>query len=91
MQVVEAADVILEVLDARDPLGSRVPQMEASVTCHANKKLVLVLNKADLVPRDVLEKWLQYLRREYPTVLFKSSTQTQGSHLGQNAASTSSK
>lgn len=90
-KVVEAADVILEVLDARDPLGSRVPQMEASVTCHANKKLVLVLNKADLVPRDVLEKWLQYLRREYPTVLFKSSTQTQGSHLGQNAASTSSK
>ena len=45
-QVVEASDVILEVLDARDPLGCRCPQVEqAVIQCGTNKKIVLVLNK----------------------------------------------
>lgn len=44
-QVVETADVILEVLDARDPLGSRAQAVEAAVLSKASKKLVLVLNK----------------------------------------------
>lgn len=46
MQVVEASDVILEVLDARDPLGCRCPQVEqAVIQSGTNKKIVLVLNK----------------------------------------------
>ena len=85
-QVVEAADVILEVLDARDPLGTRCPQMEEAVKAQPGKRLVLVLNKADLVPRDNLEKWLKYLRNEYPTVVFKSSTQSQNKNLGRTYA-----
>ncbi|KAK7077881.1 Guanine nucleotide-binding protein-like 3 [Halocaridina rubra] len=85
-KVVEAADVVLEVLDARDPLGTRVTQLESVVTGQLGKKLVLILNKADLVPRDNLEKWLKFLRQEYPTIVFKSSTQTQGHRLGQTRA-----
>ena len=38
---------------------------------------------ADLVPREVAEAWLKYLREELPTVAFKCSTQKQASNLGQ--------
>ena len=44
--MVEAADVVIQVLDARDPLGSRCPQVEEEVLSASTKKrLVLLLNK----------------------------------------------
>lgn len=46
--------MILEVLDARDPLGCRCPQVEqAVIQSGTNKKIVLVLNK--------IGKLLQYI------------------------------
>ncbi|XP_061175833.1 guanine nucleotide-binding protein-like 3 homolog [Saccostrea echinata] len=87
-KVVDAADVILEVLDARDPLGSRCSQMEdAIISSGTNKKLVLVLNKIDLIPRENVEDWLKYLRNEFPTIAFKASTQTQNENLSQTKVS----
>ncbi|XP_078520677.1 guanine nucleotide-binding protein-like 3-like protein [Lissotriton helveticus] len=84
-KVVEAADVILQVLDARDPQGCRCPQVEqAVVQAGTNKKLVLVLNKIDLVSKEIVEKWLKYLRNEFPTVAFKASTQQQNKNLQQS-------
>lgn len=75
-KVIEASDVIVEVLDARDPLGCRCPQLEEIVLKHeGKKKLMFILNKIDLVPKDNLEKWLHYLEAECPTFLFKSSMQ----------------
>lgn len=45
-KVIEAADVVIQVLDARDPLGSRCPQVEECVLeAGAKKRLVLLLNK----------------------------------------------
>ncbi|NXI39444.1 GNL3 protein, partial [Galbula dea] len=73
-KVIEASDVVLEVLDARDPMGCRCPQLEQAVTYSGDKKLLLVLNKIDLVPKENLEKWLNYLKKEFPTVAFKSTT-----------------
>ncbi|GFZ13454.1 GTP-binding family protein [Actinidia rufa] len=92
VKVIEASDVILEVLDARDPLGTRCVDMERMVMkSGVDKHLVLLLNKIDLVPREAVEKWLKYLREELPAVAFKCSTQEQRSNLGWKSASKASK
>ncbi|KAK6102824.1 50S ribosome-binding GTPase family protein [Brugia pahangi] len=80
-KTVESADIIIEVLDARDPLGSRSRNVEESVL-NAGKRLVLLLNKIDLVPKGNVKKWLAYLRQQLPTIAFKASTQEQNRNLG---------
>ncbi|OLY79343.1 Guanine nucleotide-binding protein-like 3-like protein [Smittium mucronatum] len=86
IKVVQSSDVILEVLDARDPLGTRSKQIEQLISEKYGKKLVLLLNKTDLVPRDNLIQWLGYLRKEKPTILFKANTQQQRTNLGINSS-----
>eukprot|EP00340_Litonotus_pictus_P002481 CAMPEP_0170519206 /NCGR_PEP_ID=MMETSP0209-20121228/4699_1 /TAXON_ID=665100 ORGANISM="Litonotus pictus, Strain P1" /NCGR_SAMPLE_ID=MMETSP0209 /ASSEMBLY_ACC=CAM_ASM_000301 /LENGTH=464 /DNA_ID=CAMNT_0010805033 /DNA_START=1 /DNA_END=1395 /DNA_ORIENTATION=- len=82
-QVIEAADVVLEVLDARDPLAYRSKELENQVNSYKDrKKLILVVNKIDLVSIDNAQAWRDYLKQEYPCVLFKANTQNQTSRLG---------
>jgi len=80
--LLEKADILLEVLDARDPLACRAHAVEAmALACDPPKRVVLVLNKIDLVPAEVVQQWLTYLRRDLPTIAFKASTQQQRHHL----------
>jgi nuclear GTP-binding protein len=78
-QVIESSDVILQVLDARDPLGTRVhPAVEAGILSHPDKRMVLVLNKIDLIPKANVADWLTHLRRSHPTVALKAGTARSG-------------
>nr|XP_019012172.1 nuclear GTP-binding protein [Kwoniella pini CBS 10737]OCF50953.1 nuclear GTP-binding protein [Kwoniella pini CBS 10737] len=78
-KVIERSDVIIQVLDARDPDGTRSRWVEEEVRKRdvQGKKLLAVVNKIDLVPRANLEAWLKHLRHSFATMPFKSSTQNQ--------------
>lgn len=71
-KVVALADIIIEVLDARDPGNCRSMELEKDVLA-AGKKLVLLLNKIDLVPKHAVEAWKKHLQRSFPTVTFKAA------------------
>lgn len=73
-QVISASDVLLYVLDARDPLSTRSASVEQAITSHPTKRLILILNKIDLVPAPVLKRWLQHLRRSFPTLPLRASS-----------------
>ena len=67
-KVVDSADVLLQVLDARDPIGSRIHKtLEEVILSKADKQMVLVLNKIDLVPKDVMGQWRRRHRRCRPS------------------------
>ncbi|KAJ2880227.1 GTPase required for pre-60S ribosomal subunit nuclear export and maturation [Coemansia asiatica] len=73
-KVVDSSDVILHVLDARDPQGTRCRHVEKHIKTEApHKHLIFVLNKVDLVPTWVTARWVKVLSREYPTLAFHAS------------------
>lgn len=52
---------IVLALDARDPQSFRSPWLEAEVSSTKNKKLALVLSRADMVPLETVAAWTTYL------------------------------
>ncbi|CAH3174806.1 unnamed protein product, partial [Porites evermanni] len=50
-KVVDSSDVVIQVLDARDPMGTRSSHIESFMKKEKqHKHLIFVLNKCDLVP-----------------------------------------
>jgi len=53
-KVIDSSDVVIHVLDARDPLGTRCRSVEKYIREEApHKHLIFVMNKCDLVPTGV--------------------------------------
>eukprot|EP00792_Barthelona_sp_PAP020_P005054 TRINITY_DN2471_c0_g1_i2.p1 TRINITY_DN2471_c0_g1~~TRINITY_DN2471_c0_g1_i2.p1 ORF type:complete len:744 (+),score=209.64 TRINITY_DN2471_c0_g1_i2:29-2233(+) len=74
-KVVDSSDVIIQILDVRDPIGtrSRVIERYLKGPDHRHRHLVLLLNKVDLVPTWVTERWVRYLSRDHITLAFHAS------------------
>ncbi|KAG8232428.1 hypothetical protein J437_LFUL012859 [Ladona fulva] len=73
-KVIDSSDVLLQVLDARDPLGTRSKHLENFLRDEKpHKHLIFVLNKVDLVPNWVTQRWVAILSAEYPTIAFHAS------------------
>ncbi|KAK3694540.1 NUC091 domain-containing protein [Podospora appendiculata] len=73
-KVIDSSDVLLVVLDARDPEGTRCRHVEKYVKAECpHKHIVFVLNKIDLVPSNTAAAWIKSLQRDYPTCAMRSN------------------
>jgi len=73
-KVIDSSDVVIQVLDARDPLGTRSTMIEEYLRKEkTHKHLIFVLNKVDLVPTWVTQRWVAVLSQEVPTIAFHAS------------------
>ncbi|KAK2043802.1 NGP1NT domain-containing protein [Colletotrichum somersetense] len=73
-RVLDSSDVVIHVLDARDPLGTRCRSVEKYLREEApHKHLIFVLNKTDLVPTSVAARWVKYFSKDKPTLAMHSS------------------
>uniref|UniRef100_A0A8C9SWB4 Nucleolar GTP-binding protein 2 n=1 Tax=Scleropages formosus TaxID=113540 RepID=A0A8C9SWB4_SCLFO len=73
-KVIDSSDVVIQVLDARDPMGTRSQSIEAYLKKEKPwKHLIFVLNKCDLIPTWVTKRWVAVLSQEYPTLAFHAS------------------
>lgn len=78
LQLIKRSDIVAEVLDAREPSLTRSKKIE-NFAIKNNKKVLLILNKGDLVPLWVLKAWKQYFEsNEDIKTIYISSTH----HLG---------
>ena len=71
--IINNSDVILEIVDARMPKDTRVYELEKIIE-KKRKSLILVLNKADLVPEDFAEVVKEEFSKEFPTVYISAKT-----------------
>eukprot|EP00301_Raphidiophrys_heterophryoidea_P013174 c2052_g1_i1.p1 GENE.c2052_g1_i1~~c2052_g1_i1.p1 ORF type:complete len:646 (-),score=131.33 c2052_g1_i1:58-1809(-) len=75
-KVIDSSDVVIQVIDSRDPMGTRCQGVEKHIRENAkHKHMILVLNKCDLVPVWVVSRWVKVLSSEYPTLAFHASMQ----------------
>lgn len=73
-KVIDSSDVILHILDARDPIGTLCESVLEFIRKEkAHKQVVLVINKCDLVPNWVTARYIQHLTPRYPTIAFHAS------------------
>ncbi|MEB3780147.1 MAG: GTPase RsgA [Desulfurococcales archaeon] len=79
-RVIKNADVVVEVVDVRDPLTTRSRRVEKMVEA-LDKQLLIVLNKSDLVPRWVASKWKSIIEGQGYEVLYISSTHRMGTRM----------
>ncbi len=75
--IINKSHVVVEVLDAREPELTRSKIIEEFAR-RKGKGLLLAINKGDLVPRDVSEKWKEYFAGQGLRAVYLSAT----GHMG---------
>ncbi|EGC38867.1 hypothetical protein DICPUDRAFT_148454 [Dictyostelium purpureum] len=67
-RVSERSDVILLITDARYPLFHFPPSLYNYIHEELKKPMILVLNKTDLVNKRIIEAWINYFTKNYPSL-----------------------
>ncbi|BFI73996.1 GTPase [Sulfurisphaera ohwakuensis] len=77
LRFINKSDLVIEVIDAREPDLTRSKKLE-EYALNREKKILIVLNKADLIPREILEGWKKIFENEGKNAIYISATM----HLG---------
>ncbi|KAK5803631.1 hypothetical protein PVK06_031279 [Gossypium arboreum] len=73
-RVLERCDLLVMVVDARDPLFYRCPDLEEyAKEIDKHKRTLLLVNKADLLPVSMRKKWAEYFRLHKVLFVFWSA------------------
>ncbi len=85
IKVIKKSDAVLEIVDSREPDLTRSKKIE-SIVKKEGKGLLIVINKGDLVPREVLEKWKSYIENvDKIKTIYISATSHLGTKILRNA------
>ncbi|MCE4606571.1 MAG: GTPase RsgA [Desulfurococcales archaeon] len=76
-KTINKADIVVEVLDIRDPLATHSNRLEEMAGA-LGKKLIIALNKSDLVPREIAEEWVYQFRKAGYEAFYMSATRRLG-------------
>jgi len=61
--LINRADVILEIVEARNPLITRSIKAE-KIAMGLGKQFIIIINKCDLVPLWVCKEWQNYFKAQ---------------------------
>ena len=70
-RIVKRSDLVLLVLDSREPLNTFSERLVKLIRKHG-KNLLLVLNKYDLIPPSIAEKWIKYFGKQGYSIVVTS-------------------
>ncbi len=66
MNIMSSLDVVIEVIDSRIPLSSRIPDLDKLTN---NKKRIVVFNKYDLCDKEETNKWISKYKEDNSIVI----------------------
>lgn len=75
LEQLKKVDVVLEVRDTRIPLATHHPQMAQWI---ANKERVLVLNRLDMIPPNLRDRWMNWFQARGEQPYFTNANQGHG-------------
>eukprot|EP00397_Hematodinium_sp_SG-2012_P036141 GEMP01038980.1.p1 GENE.GEMP01038980.1~~GEMP01038980.1.p1 ORF type:complete len:539 (+),score=100.17 GEMP01038980.1:27-1643(+) len=68
-RVIEKSDLVVYIVDARDPLFYRCIDLENYVKENPTKKVMILLNKTDYQSEEIRGRWVEYFKKENMDVL----------------------
>ncbi|CAL4069746.1 unnamed protein product, partial [Meganyctiphanes norvegica] len=77
-RVMEMADILLIIVDARYVACQFPPYLYEELSEKRNKNIILVMNKCDLIPPELVLAWEKYLMCHFPSLLLVPFSSLEG-------------
>ena len=83
---VEKAQILFQIVDGRNPLYYRCPDLEKYIKeVDNNKEIIIIVNKADLMAEDIRKNWADYFKtHNIKYIFFSAMTELEKMEKGEN-------